>query len=294
MAPTTRHFYQKCWDKFSHFVCQIIGATLNFPVQSKFVSQYVAYLYTQDFAPATISSHLSAISFFHSIAGHSDPCNTDIIRRMTAGCRKLRTQHDNRLPLLLPHIQSLVHATFHILSGSPYQQAMYQSIILLAFFGFFRIGELLPATPSKNDSVVQLGHITLQSKAIHIELHYYKTKKSDKPVKIIIQAQNSTCPVKALKAYLKMRGSTPGPLFISSISEPITQNAFRTTFKTLLSFCQLPTTKYKLHSFRISACTQAVLAGVPEQQIMLMGRWRSNAFRRYIRVPNIGLNPIRS
>jgi len=155
VAPTTRHFYQKCWDKFSHFVCQITGATLNFSVQSKFVSQYVAYLYTQDFAPATISSHLSAISFFHSIAGHSDPCNTDIIRRMTAGCRKLRTQHDNRLPLLLPHIQSLVHATFHILSGSPYQQAMYQSIILLAFFGFFRIGELLQATPSKNNSVVQ-------------------------------------------------------------------------------------------------------------------------------------------
>ena len=45
----------------------------------------------------------------------------------------------------------------------------------------------------------------------------------------------------------------------------------------------LDPTKYKEHSFRIEAATLAAESGFSDAQIRLLGRWRSNAFRKYIR-----------
>ena len=66
-------------------------------------------------------------------------------------------------------------------------------------------------------------------------------------------------------------------------------SSFRHIFHELLTTSGLSAFRYTLHSFRIGACTQAIISGVPESQIMQMGRWRSYAFKRYIRMPNVQL-----
>ncbi|KAK2160937.1 hypothetical protein NP493_1618g00010 [Ridgeia piscesae] len=43
--------------------------------------------------------------------------------------------------------------------------------------------------------------------------------------------------------------------------------------------------KYKGHSFRIGAATAAADSGLSETQIQTMGRWKSSAFKRYVRIP---------
>ncbi|WAQ99024.1 hypothetical protein MAR_023397, partial [Mya arenaria] len=111
--------------------------------------------------------------------------------------------------------------------------------------------------------------------------------KTDKPLTILIKSKSPLCPVKALQAYFLVRGDKDGPLFVSSISSPISVAKFRSVFNELFVYANLSPSTYKLHSFRIGACTQAALLGVPDNEIMRMGRWRSNAFRRYIRLPNI-------
>jgi hypothetical protein len=40
------------------------------------------------------------------------------------------------------------------------------------------------------------------------------------------------------------------------------------------------------HSFRIGMATQCAMDGYPDEQIMRFGRWRSNVYLRYIRIPN--------
>ena len=46
-------------------------------------------------------------------------------------------------------------------------------------------------------------------------------------------------------------------------------------------------TRYKGHSFRIGAATFAAECGFSDAQIRLMGRWQSDAFRKYIRSPSL-------
>jgi len=288
LAPSTRDSYLKTWTRFQNFASQTLK-TSHPPYTSDHIASYVAFLHTQKYAPATICSHLSAISYFHTLANFSDPCDNVIIRRMTLGCKKISKHNDSRLPFLSSHIHKLIIANEQLHANSPYLQALYKAIILLAFFGFFRMGEILPQKSSSSSHVLQIDNISLQPKHIHVQLLHYKTQKTDKPLNIHIPAQKPHCPLHALSNYINFRGRCPGPLFISSVNDPITLSMFRNVLRNLVIMCDLTPSRFTMHSFRIGACTQAVMAGVPQDKIMLMGRWRSNAYKRYIRVPDISL-----
>lgn len=53
------------------------------------------------------------------------------------------------------------------------------------------------------------------------------------------------------------------------------------------AFCDLDQTRYKSHSFRIGTALWATANGMLDAQIRLFGRWKSNAFLLYIRIPSI-------
>ena len=51
----------------------------------------------------------------------------------------------------------------------------------------------------------------------------------------------------------------------------------------------LPQEQFAGHSFRIDAATAAAQAGLEDSTIMMLGRWNSAAFLRYIRTPRESL-----
>ncbi len=75
------------------------------------------------------------------------------------------------------------------------------------------------------------------------------------------------------------------PLFVFPDSQPVTRAYFKTQLDKRLSWASLSTLQYKPHSFRIGAATQSALSAVPDHKIKLMGRWHSDAYKKYIRVP---------
>ena len=94
------------------------------------------------------------------------------------------------------------------------------------------------------------------------------------------------CQVAALVGYIALRGSRPGPFFLTSAGVPITKPEFIKVFRQTLSAVGYPAEEYAGHSFRIGAATSAALAGVEDSTIQLLGRWQSSAFLRYIRTPD--------
>ena len=95
--------------------------------------------------------------------------------------------------------------------------------------------------------------------------------------------RNEICPVKALMLYLARRSSQAGPLFICENQQFLTQQAFRSHLMKLLQDLNLDPFCYNTHSFRIGAATLAEAAELTESQIKTLGRWRSNAYRCYIK-----------
>ena len=50
-----------------------------------------------------------------------------------------------------------------------------------------------------------------------------------------------------------------------------------------LAYCGLDTSRYKSHSFRIGGACHATDRGYSDAQIHALGRWKSDAFKVYLR-----------
>ena len=84
-----------------------------------------------------------------------------------------------------------------------------------------------------------------------------------------------------------MLGLRPGAIFVSEGGLPVSKSVFSSQLLRVCHLCGLHRSRYKGHSFRIGAASYAADRGLSDAQIRLLGRWKSNAFLRYIRVPNL-------
>ena len=74
----------------------------------------------------------------------------------------------------------------------------------------------------------------------------------------------------------------PGSLFCHSDNRAISVNQFNSELRRCLAFCGLNPQRYT-HSFRIGAACLAAEKGFSDAQIRALGRWKSDAFKLYIR-----------
>lgn len=282
LAPQTRKTYKRFMKRFQTF-CQKANNMSVLPSSVHMIAEFISYLYVQQYSASSISSHLSAIAFCHKLAGFDDPCQNFVVQRAILGCRKKCKVSDSRMPILLEDLHRMVFACQHLFHN--FEKHLFQAIFLVAYHGFFRIGELLPNEKGKFSKVVQLEDVEFRKHVIYIHLHFYKTRKSSREHLIsIYKTGKKFCPHKALKRYVKLRGHHLGPLFLTSEGSPVSTMLFSRSFSKVIEFIGLSPRVYKPHSFRIGACSQAILSGMPVSTVMALGRWSSfNAFKRYIR-----------
>lgn len=92
-----------------------------------------------------------------------------------------------------------------------------------------------------------------------------------------------TCPVQATKTYLSKFSHKKGPLFQFKSGSTLSYYFVANMLSHTLTLCGLDSNHYKGHSFRIGAATDAAARSLSDATILKLGRWKSNAFQRYIR-----------
>lgn len=149
-----------------------------------------------------------------------------------------------------------------------------------------RLGELVPKSKSEADKVVQVTDISFDSeKSMIITLRHHKTNDSNLPTSLHLCATDTgdTCPVQATKTYLSIFSHNKGPLFPFKSGSTLSYYFVANMFSHTLTLCGLNSNRYKGHSFRIGAATDAAARGLSDATIQKLGSWKSNAFQRYIR-----------
>ena len=163
-------------------------------------------------------------------------------------------------------------------------------MFLVAFYGFFRVGELTTKSRVSFSNVLQHRNVSFRMNSadicgVKLTLTRFKHNTNNRPHDIVIDREDSLpfCPVKSVLAYLGLRGHSDGPLFCTFEGSPITTRYFNSELCQCSIFCELDTSRYKSHSFRIGTACLAAKQGYSDAQIRALGRWHSDAFKVYIR-----------
>ena len=218
--------------------------------------------------------------------GLSDDSSSISVVKILEGYRRSRSSQDSRLPITLDILHSI---SLHLdtVCVSSYETVLFHAAFTLAFFGLFRVGELV-LSDSNYQRPLQLSDIRTfeHGQSFQVKLRQSKTNQCGVPQIINIpRIDLSTCPVAAMHAYIKIRPVRQGHnlLFCHRDGSPLTRYQFGAVLSKVISKLQLNTACYKTHSFRIGAATWLARKGVSHDAIKALGRWSSDAFRRYIR-----------
>ena len=191
------------------------------------------------------------------------------------------------------------------LDQTSYRKATLYAAFCLAFAAFLRIGEFTWEHHqwAAGDSDFATWHATRRSITFG-----FKDRSGNHPDRLfftlpaskadpfrrgititVAAADDQACAVSAVHLLFTRWPSPPEtPLFMLGQNPNVPESAFdRHTVVNALRGC-LATARilgnYSGHSFRRGAATSARMAGVADHDIQLLGRWRSDAYKRYIEV----------
>ena len=81
------------------------------------------------------------------------------------------------------------------------------------------------------------------------------------------------------------RGSCLGPLFILDGGAYLTRQLFASRLSAVLEQAGIDSKGYNTHSFHIGTATTAKEKGISDVHVKMLGRWKSDAYQLYIRMP---------
>ena len=219
-----------------------------------------------------------------------------LLKRVQAGIRRVRMEKGTKSKIRLPITLSVlvkIHQQL-ITSKHPHRQLLW-AISALAFFGFFRLGELLPDRLAfDHTSDLAWGDVAVDNHTAPtmVQVHLKKSKcdqfGSGSDV-VVGRTSSELCPVQATLDYIQKRGNARGPFFTGNGKEAVTKSWFVSQLRSILAAAGLPQDQFAGHSFRIGAATTAALVGMEDSTIQTLGRWHSAAFLQYIRMPKTQL-----
>lgn len=154
-----------------------------------------------------------------------------------------------------------------------------------AFAAFLRVGEFTWDNWTEQSHLTHLSRGSIRFTSDGNALLHLPTSKTDQfrqgTTIPLAASHDTTCPVTALKTlYLRYPKNNFEPLF-SKVIGSFNQSWVIQRLHSLLRTGGINSEGFSGHSFRRGAANSALQAGISRQDIMKMGRWKSDAMDRY-------------
>lgn len=247
------------------------------------VVQFIMDLIEKGLTRVTIAGKLAGIAFWGKLLWGYQPSAGELGRRILEGwTRESAGGGQVRKPLSWRTLSRLVAALPEVCS-SRWETCLFSTLMCWMFFGAFRVSELLGGR--KGVGVTWEG-VRPQGSGILVWLARSKTDQRGRGKWVMLDAPSpqETCPTRWARNWLAMRGSgVPGGIFIHENGSRVTEAQLRGVLRKALQRLGIDGKEYGTHSFRIGAATEATNRGWSQREVMQLGRWSSNCFRRYVR-----------
>ena len=168
LAPSTRRSYDSAIKRF-HAFCTRFNVTSPFPVTEYLLCSFAAFLADEGLSPQTSKTYLAGIRNKQLSLGLPDPrdqSSLPLLKRVQAGISRVRLQRGASTQLRLPITPPLLRRIKKRMDTTrqPNGQLLW-AVACAAFFGFFRLGELLLESHS---AFVQTLHLAWGDVAVDI------------------------------------------------------------------------------------------------------------------------------
>ena len=241
------------------------------PAAPHAICAYLTERAEQGVSISTLELACAAIGAHHRDLDLPDPICHEAVRRVRRGLRRTLGTAARRPAhaLDLAEITAIVTA----IDPSTPAGARDRALILLGYASALRPGELAALTLAD-----------LQPRPGGLLLHVRRSKTDQdargEVVAVAAGRRSATCPLAALDAWLRRRGTAPGPLFTAlrhqqrATREPISANAASKIVTRRAAAAGLVAPHIAGHSLRSGHATTAAAAGVPLDRIAAQTRHR--------------------
>ena len=303
LAPSTTRSYESAKKRYLQFCANSDNDPL--PASEEKLCSFVTYLADSNLTHQTIKCYLSAVRHLQIAMNKGDPHISSMpkLEHVLRGIKKEQSKKHTPAKSRLPITPNILTRLREVWEEEPhnYDYIMLWAACCTCYFGFLRSGEICSPSDEEYDPSTHLNFSDLavdshdNTSVIALKIKTSKTDPFRQGVTIYLGTTNTKlCPVQALLAYIAVRGDKQGALFSFSNHQLLTRARFVKHLRLALSKAGIDPDLYAGHSFRIGAATVACTQGIEDSTIMTLGRWKSNAYQRYIRIPQEHLAQISS
>ena len=259
----------------------------DFPISLGVLLRFIALLARGDHAYKSVSNILGSLKYFTALL---DPPSVEVFENVLVKSSLKGTQAQlsrpvrQKLPISIEHLLK-----FHNkLDFSNEKHLAGWCAMLLAFFGCFRLSNLVPISFSKFDPLKHLKRddIRFESDMVLIYYKWSKTNQNCSKVSWI-----PICPAADARFNLKfhfeslfnaVKAPASAPLFTYQKGKFHSRNSLVSFLEKSLSAAGLSSSDYSWHSFRRGAAVFAFELGLADSAVQLLGDWSSSAFKNYL------------
>lgn len=280
-SGATRRAYESAQHTFMAW-CAEIGVP-SLPLDARIVALYAAHLADSGYSWSTINVHLAGLDHGARQMGHPSVRRS---REVLEVCEGIRRVHGTAFEQAKPITIEILRRMVDVLKGKTAVRD--RAMLLLGFCGAFRRSELV---------ALQVEDLTREENGYLVLLRQSKTDQTGEGfVKgIPFGGRASTCPVRALDAWLQARAklrpneAQTGPLFVAysaggMTAKSLSDQSVNSLVKNTLLKSGIDPKDYSGHSLRAGFVTSAAKAGKRLDIIMRQtGHKQVNTVMRYIR-----------
>ena len=255
---------------------------ISFPLKPMSIAAFISHLDLRGLAASTITAYLTGINYFQKSMGFKDLTSDLLVNKVMIGLQKRGVKRTPKAAVNLASLEKLITAAAMCLNNL-HDIKTFQCYLSVQFFGLFRISELL-GDPKLNIPALQMQHVQLKPNTALIDLISYKhSAGKGAEIQICQQFNSNICPIMLLKKYILVRGTGPGPFFVSSSGRPLSKRLCAAQLRRCCAAAGFTPNLFTSHCLRVGAASLAAQMGKSTAEIMTLGRWSSSAYVQYIR-----------
>ena len=297
VRTTTSTNYLAIWRSFNQFLIKLDKMPNSWEDRT---ALFCAHLVNEGNQSQTLKSYVSAIKSVLKDDGYYEWNEEKVLlSTLTRACKLENDKLTCRFPIQKGLFELIIFQLRHNLIGQFYLETLYRALFCLAYYGLMRIGELAEGSHAIKACNIHTG--TNKDKIL-VVLYSSKTHGQDShPQKIKITSIGDKegnklndrtggsiiCPFQAVRDYLKIRGGFIDEnenFFVFRDRRSVQPSQVRTVLRECLNSLSLDSSLYNTQSFRSGRTVDLWKGGMSMDRLKSIGRWRSNAVYRYLKL----------